>query len=105
MPLIGIIKRIIPFLLTFAAGLFVASFFVSLWTPSFGRGTGGGRHECRRVRHENSELRIENERLKQEYFERLADSVPAIDLESGQLSPHPATNRGGGAGHGNGTAP
>jgi hypothetical protein len=31
------VKRIVPFALTFALGLFIASFFVSLSTPKFGK--------------------------------------------------------------------
>jgi len=58
----GLFKRIIPFVLTFAAGLFVASFFVSLAFPNF-----GGWREGRRSRgfHEKQQLRIENDELRE----------------------------------------
>ena len=60
----GFIRRMLPFFATFAVGLFVASFFVSVGGPRF-RGRGG---ECRRqyerLRIENEELRRENIQLK-----------------------------------------
>jgi hypothetical protein len=69
MQFIGIIKRVIPFFLTFAAGLFIASFFVSLSAPSFegvrkNRSERWGKHS--RLKAENERLRVENDRLKEE---------------------------------------
>lgn len=68
MQYIGIIKRVIPFFLTFAAGLFIASFFVSLSAPSFGgvRKDRSERHGKKHCKSENERLRAENERLKSE---------------------------------------
>ena len=61
----GFFKRIIPFFLTFAAGLFIASFFVSISGPGFrGRGFGGRHKEMKRLHLENEMLRNENLRLK-----------------------------------------
>jgi len=67
----GFIKRILPFLATFAVGIFIASFFVSISGPNFrGRGFGGRHAEMKRLRLENEMLRNENLRLKnQNQFE------------------------------------
>jgi hypothetical protein len=57
----GLIKRIIPFVLTFAAGLFIASFFVSIAVP-------GERWRSNRRAHrfqEMRQLRIENDELRE----------------------------------------
>jgi hypothetical protein len=69
MQFIGIIKRVIPFFLTFAAGLFIASFFVSLSAPRFGgirknRSERHGKH-CE-FKSELEQLRLENSLLKSE---------------------------------------
>ena len=96
----GLFKRVIPFVLTFAAGLFIASFFVSLALPS----VGGWRSErrfgkCHRARHlekENMEmqerlrvLEIENQRLRQHSSDwsdsDLINAVPPVAVEA----PHP----------------
>lgn len=64
----GLFKRVLPFLLTFAAGLFIASFFVSVAAPSFQFRRDGGkrRHDCKRVKMEMQDLRQENIRLRDE---------------------------------------
>ena len=57
----GLIKRIIPFALTFAAGLFLASFFVSIGLPGE-RWRGERRvHKMRQMQ----QLRSENEELRE----------------------------------------
>jgi hypothetical protein len=58
------LKRIIPFILTFAIGLAVASFFVNI-IPSFKMKCGERRNQ-QQLRYENESLRMENERLKVE---------------------------------------
>lgn len=77
-------KRIVPFFLTFALGLFVASFFVSI-APTFKskwkKNRCGKRHEFRMLRYENERLQLENQRLQQRLGERekmmlLEESVP-----------------------------
>ncbi|HEV7644237.1 MAG TPA: hypothetical protein VGO50_09875 [Pyrinomonadaceae bacterium] len=60
----NLFKRIVPFALALALGLFVASFFVTL-TPSF-RGKGRG---FRSMKTEFRDLKLENERLKAEIDE------------------------------------
>jgi hypothetical protein len=79
----GLLKRFIPFFLTFAAGLLIASFFVPVTAPSFGRGRGK-RH---RAQHEQMErdiqrLREENLNLKMELKEARERS---IDWSTGEF--------------------
>ena len=64
----GLFKRILPFFATFAVGLFIASFFVSLSGPRFGFGERRMRRfeEMQRIRVDNEELRNENLRLRNE---------------------------------------
>lgn len=66
----GVIKRVLPFFLTFAAGLFVASFFVTMTAPNFAFGTRGNRfNRCReyqRMQSDYYDLKRENERLQLE---------------------------------------
>ena len=58
----GFFKRIIPFVLTFAAGLLLASFFVSI-APNF----SGWRSERRERRcHDKRQLKLENESLREQ---------------------------------------
>ena len=62
----GFIRRMLPFFATFAVGLFIASFFVSIGPPRF-RGRGWERHRrFEQMRIENEELRNENLRLRNE---------------------------------------
>lgn len=77
-------KRIVPFIITFAVGLFIASFFVSI-LPTFkfkrDHNRCGKRSEVRKLRYENERLRMENQRLQQraETTERmmlLEEAVP-----------------------------
>lgn len=62
----GFVKRMLPFLATFAVGIFIASFFVNINAPSFRGGRGKRHHEMKRLHVENEELRNENLRLKNE---------------------------------------
>jgi hypothetical protein len=79
----GLFKRTIPFVLTFAAGLLLASFFGSI-TPNF----SGWRSERRDGRrHERRQLSIENEELRQklreteEELRELRRSLPDQEVE------------------------
>ena len=63
----SVIKRVAPFLLTFAVGLFIASFFVTVAAPSFQFKRGGfkrHREYDRRIESENRRLQEENIRLR-----------------------------------------
>jgi hypothetical protein len=62
----SLVKRIAPFALTFAVGLFIASFFVTVAAPSFQfrRGMRNHREMDRQMRIENQQLREENNRLQ-----------------------------------------
>jgi hypothetical protein len=95
----AILKRVGPFFLTFAAGLFIASFFVSI-TPNFD--LPGGRssykhREIRRLRVENEELRREKCRMAKEIEElrRQAElmntfgNVPPVELDAPIPPPPP----------------
>jgi hypothetical protein len=64
----GILKRVLPFLLTFAAGIFLASFFVSVALPTIKRVDRGPRRfsECKRMHSEMDRLRDENQRMRRD---------------------------------------
>lgn len=59
------IKRALPFFAALVIGVFIASFFVDLSKPRFGRGARK-HHEMKRLRIENEELKNENLRLQNE---------------------------------------
>ena len=93
----GLFKRIIPFLLTFAAGLMVASLFVPLAFPNLSEWRNARRsrgfHEKRQLRMENEELREKYRTLKKENEElrrgikdwdadsEILNAVPPVELE------------------------
>ena len=79
----GFIRRMLPFFATFAIGLFIASFFVSVGRPGF-RTRGWERHrQNERLRIENEELRNENLRLKNllENQNWAPSSLPRVNSE------------------------
>jgi hypothetical protein len=65
------LKRFLPFLVTLAVGLFIASFFVNLSPTRFQvRKRGWHRYqEMQRLRIENQDLRDENRRLTEQLNE------------------------------------
>ena len=65
----GLFKRIIPFVLTFGAGLFLASFFVTL--PSL-----SGLREGRRAKHcrEHQQLRREIQNVEEKYYKQMLEN-------------------------------
>jgi hypothetical protein len=80
----GLLKKVIPFFLTFAVGLFIASLFVSVAAPSFSfnkRGWGKHREHHRQINRENRELRLENSRLEQRIreLEQQKDLKPTFE--------------------------
>ena len=86
----GLFKRIIPFVLTFAVGLFIASFFVSIALPSFDVKRDGHRgrrfhdrqqliKEIDRLNEELREAKLENETLRQNSWDRGIElTVPPV---------------------------
>ena len=61
----GFIRRILPFFATFAIGVFIASFFVTIGGQRWRGGERGRRYqEMQQLRMENQELKNENLRLK-----------------------------------------
>ena len=65
MPCRGVVKRFVPFLLTFAAGLLIASLFVPFTSP-FRRTNSRGWGERHRLERENRELRETVDRQRRE---------------------------------------
>ena len=69
----GFIKKVVPFFLTFAIGLFVASFFVSIAVPNFkipNRSWKRHQQYHQRIESENQRLREKNLRLERELAEK-----------------------------------
>ncbi|MGC2238444.1 MAG: hypothetical protein WA584_19980 [Pyrinomonadaceae bacterium] len=88
----GFIKRILPFFLTFAFGLLIASFFVSIAAPNFNfkkRGFNRHREYDQRLEFENRQLRDENNRLKQQLIEKENQNL-SEDLDVPPPPPLPA---------------
>jgi cell shape-determining protein MreC len=84
MKFISLVKRVAPFFLTFAVGLFIASFFVTVAAPNFQFRRGFNRHQQyhRRIESENQQLREENNRLKNRLAEaEKRDWVLESDLD------------------------
>ena len=79
----GFVKRVVPFFLTFALGLLVASFFVSVALPRFNfpnRGFNRHRQYHRQMELENQRLREENSRLKRQQVEKANEDFTNLDL-------------------------
>ena len=97
----GLIKRFIPFAITFAAGLFIASFFVAISWPalSIREGRRFNRfQEMQQLRRENEEirekyrlLRIENDELRRTApdLEEAFPMAPPVDFEAHHPPPPP----------------
>ena len=94
MSYLAIFKRIIPFFLTFAAGLLIASIFLPITAPRFERSERSGkwRHhrECKR---EKESLRRENMRLRQELEQRNEIHNLKLDFELDAPPPPPPVVR------------
>ncbi len=89
------VKRVVPFFLTFAVGLFIASFFVTIAAPTFqfqNRGWKRNHRQYDRQRElEIQRLREENMRLQNQLsgkysddadFQELKYSVPPVRIET-----------------------
>lgn len=89
----GFMKRVVPFFLTFAAGLFIASFFVTIAAPKFqfkNRGWKQNHRQYDRQREiEIQQLREENFRLKNEAFEKSLNNVDFQELRYAVPPPPP----------------
>ena len=92
MSYLAVFKRVIPFFLTFAAGLLIASIFIPITAPTLNSGLGR-RHKMReyrqlkleveQLRNEKCRMRRELQELRQAHAEQVSpnwDSVPAFDL-------------------------
>lgn len=93
----GFLKRVLPFFLTFAVGLLIASFFVSI-TPNFKfekRRWSKHRAYHYQLESDNQRLRQENEMLKRQLLEK--DFVPSLPP-----APKKVNGTGGGSGGGSG---
>lgn len=83
---LGIFKRVVPFLLTFAAGLFIASFFVTIAAPNFGKSRRHAKaREFRQVKVEVEELRREKCRLKEEIETLRRERNVIVTTEAGEV--------------------
>jgi len=116
MSFIAILKRVAPFLLTFAAGLFIASFFVTIAAPSFnGFKRNPSRYrEFKRMKGDIEELRREKCRLKEEIRQlrserrvivEAVDPLAEVDVYAVPPPPPPRAHdhRGFDTGHGTGS--
>jgi hypothetical protein len=65
-----VFKRVFPFFATFAVGLFIASFFVSVALPKFERRNWKKHREYKRMKFENEQLRKDNCRMRRELAEK-----------------------------------
>jgi hypothetical protein len=84
----GLLKRFIPFFLTFAAGLLIASFFVPI-LPNLSLGGGRRKHreqdrqrevEFQRVLDENYSLKLQMEEMRKNQMEDWDDHVGVMPL-------------------------
>lgn len=66
MNILAVIKRVLPFLATLAVGIFIASFFVSVATPSLKSNGCRRKGDFKRMKLEMEQLRNENLRLRNE---------------------------------------
>lgn len=87
----GLVKRFVPFFLTFAFGLFVASFFVSIALPKlqFNGGLNKHRQYHRMMEFESQRLKEENCRLKKQLAQRDNSDFTNLDFENNLDVPPP----------------
>lgn len=85
------IKRVLPFFLTFAVGLFIASFFVTIAAPSFKFNRGFRRHQQyhRAMELEVQRMREENSRLKRQLADKNSQDLLDIDAVDFPVPPPP----------------
>ncbi len=80
----GFVKRVVPFFLTFAVGLFIASFFVSIAAPNFQFRRDFRKHSeyHRTMESKIQRLTEENARLKRELSERERREMTSYAFEN-----------------------
>ena len=88
----GLLKRIIPFLVTFAAGLFIASLFIPLSFSRFGSDDRQHKRamEFQQMQMELDQVREENLRLRAEIEAHRGWSSNFDDAEYPPIPPVPA---------------
>lgn len=99
----GVLTRVLPFFLTFAAGLFIASFFINISTPSFAFPRKSYKYrEMQRLRDENRDLRKTNSELRRQLEEARQNSlmtvrnhfdVPSFEVDAPLPPPPPPVRR------------
>jgi len=93
----GFLKRLVPFFLALAVGLFIASFFVTIAAPRFSFKSRDYRKNHRQYHHqiesENQRLKVENLRLKKELSEKERREIIVSDLEYLDAPPPPPALR------------
>ena len=101
----GIIKRVVPFFLTFIAGLFIASIFVPLSFPNLKMPTRGShkyrevqrlKSELKESRKESCDLKKEIRELKQNAINAESDvfeGVPPVAIDAPPPPPAPRAPR------------
>lgn len=116
MSVLAILKRVAPFILTFAAGLFIASFFVTIAAPNFNgfKRNPSKYREFKRMKGDIEELRREKSRLKEEIQQlrterrviiETVDPFADVDIHEVPAPPPPprAHDHRFGTGHGTGS--
>jgi cell division protein FtsB len=87
---LGLIKRFVPFLLTFSLGLLIASFFVSVAAPGFQFRNRGWKHrEFNRLKQENRQLRERIEQLERGKNITVSDFGMNLDVPPPPMPPLP----------------
>lgn len=80
---LGVLKRVVPFFLTFAAGLFIASFFINIASPRFNFPRKSHKfREIQRLRDENRDLKKANCELRKQLEEARRNSELKFTLDS-----------------------
>lgn len=87
------LKRVAPFFLTFAVGLFIASFFITVAAPRFSFKSRDYRKSHRQYHHqiesENQRLKDENLRLKKQLTDKSFNDVDFQELKFSAPAPPP----------------
>jgi hypothetical protein len=109
MSFLAIFKRVAPFVLTFAVGLFIASFFVTVASPNFNgfKRNPSKYREFKRMKGDIEEMRREKYRLKEEIeaLKKEKSSIEIFGIDTNAVPPPPPAphdHRGSGTGFGSG---